>query len=707
MSRHRAVSFLVALIRSAVIRCALIPCALVSCALILGAGRAQAADPPAPPGGARLTFRFKSANPPIRTGAPFSVDYVFNSTFADVLTGELEIEFVEDDRINLRLRTDPIAVASGKNSYHLLLPPTAARRDAAAFSVRARFHSSKGVFDLGKHDLLVPMHDARQFLIAAPNLSRNTVARLAAQLRLDAFRPTDNNLHRADLLTLPTEVDLPNMPMQALGLYPFDLLLLAEDGFSRLSARQLEAVSEWVEQGGRAVIVPTGVLTPAHTSFLDRITSHAAAPGSFNLDPLGHLEIDETVSKASILRCRFGFGRALVLRAMPEIKEDGSMNGISAPEWTRAVCYIWNVDPRQTQNILNTGIWIPPPKPKYELDLSPLRPLEFATASSLRQLLFPRTVRVMPFGVVATILALFLLAIAPGDYYLYGLLRRWPIRWIAFPATCLAFTLGTVWIAGNYTGRVDHRTELVIVDLGEDGKPLRTSRIEHVLTAQTRPVSLELHNTLFALTDVQPSTTPTQRDEFGRPQPTNLDDDLDLRESFTVPSYAGTLPSNFSVTRPSRQWSPSMHRVTRPGADVTVPPIAWSELDSVDLSSDRGRKQLLDSVRRAAPECDVFLESSERVYASLGSGPFLERSWHREGWEGVLKTLARRGEGGLFSIISHVAPSGAGDLEDLAVLGPDPPDHWLLQVALHQDNGLVVFRKMFHPKLKPQSGRDR
>ncbi len=309
MSRLRAVSFLIALIPPV-----LVPCALIPCTLILGAGRAEAADPPAPASGSRLTFRFQSANPPIRTGAPFSVDYAFNSTFTGVLTGELEIEFVEDDRVHLRLRTDPIAVASGKNSYHLLLPPTAARRDVSAFFVHVRFLSSKGVFDLGKHDLLVPMHDARQFLIAAPNLSRNTVARFAAQLRLDAFRPNDNNFRRADLLTLPIEVDLPNMPTQALGLYPFDLLLLADDGFSRLSARQLETISEWVEQGGRVVVVPTGVLTPAHTSFLERITSHAAAAGSFNLDPLGHLEIDEPGSKESILRCRFGFGRALVLR---------------------------------------------------------------------------------------------------------------------------------------------------------------------------------------------------------------------------------------------------------------------------------------------------------------------------------------------------------------------------------------------------------
>ncbi len=238
-----------------------------------------------------------------------------------MLTGELEIEFVEDDRVNLRLRTDPIAVASGKNSYRLLVPPTAARRDVAAFSVRVRFQSSKGVFDLGKHDLLVPMHDARQFLIAAPNLSRNTVSRLAGQLRLDAFRPTDNNLRRADLLTLPIEIDLPNLPTQALGLYPFDLLLLAEDGFTRLSARQLEAISEWVEQGGRVVVVPTGVLTPAHKSFLDRITSNVVAPGSFTLDPLGHLETDETGAKPAILPCRFGFGRALVLRTCPRSRK--------------------------------------------------------------------------------------------------------------------------------------------------------------------------------------------------------------------------------------------------------------------------------------------------------------------------------------------------------------------------------------------------
>ncbi len=712
MSRGRAVSVRSTSVhrvrRSTILsRGVLFSACLLCCCLLVGTGRVEAADPPAPASGARLTFRFKSANPPLRTGAPFSVECVFNSTFADVLTGELEIEYVEYAKVELSLRTDPIAVPSGKNSYHLLLPPVAAERNAAAFSIRVRFHSSKGEFDLGKHDLLVPMQDARQFLIAAPNLARNNVARLAGHLRLDAFRPDDTDrLRRAGLITLPIEVDLPNFASQAINLYPFDLLLLAEDGFSRLSARQLDAVGDWVEQGGRVVLVPTGVLTPAHQSFLNRITRHAAAPASFKLDPLGHLESDDFGSKAPILSCRDGFGRALVLRALPEIKADGTLAGINADDWTRAVCFLWNVSARQTKYILQTGAWERPKSPErnYDADLSLLRPYELAAASSLRQLLFPRAVRVMPFGVVATILALFLLAIAPGDYYLYGFLRRWPIRWIAFPATCLAFTLGTVWIAGNYTGRADHRNELVIVDLGEDGKPLRTSRIELMLTATTRPATLELHNSLFAQTDVQPATT---RDKYGLRRPTSINADPDHEESLAVPSYAGTLPSHFTVTRLSHQWSPSMHRVTRPGADVTVPPFAWPELDSLDLFSVRDRQTLVDSLRQAAPKCDVLLENPERVYVSFGSGALAEHDQNSMGLEGLLRNLSRRREGGLFSIVSHVAPSGAGDLEDLAVIGPDTNDHWLLQVAVHEENGVVVFRKMFHSKPKPQSGPNR
>src|SRR5262249_13603086 len=161
--------------------------------------------------------------------------------------------------------------------------------------------------------------------------------------------------------------------------------------------------------------------------------------------------------KTPIVQCRFGFGRALILRTMPSWDQNSKFRDIDERDWVRAVCFVWNVRDDQANAILNRGGWISPIPDEETADALPFQPVEFSRASALRQVLFPHAVRVMPFGVVVTILGLFLLAVAPGDYFLHGVLRRRWMGWMAFPTTCLLFTGITVWIAETYTGRVDHR----------------------------------------------------------------------------------------------------------------------------------------------------------------------------------------------------------------------------------------------------------
>ena len=197
-------------------------------------------------------------------------------------------------------------------------------------------------------------------------------------------------------------------------------------------------------------------------------------------------------------------------------------------------------------------------------DRTPLHPEKFAQADALRALLFPEEVRVVPFRVVAAILTLFLLAIAPADYLILGLLRRRKYTWFVFPALCILFTVATVWVARYYTGTIDHRGALVIVDVGEKGKPLRTTRIEHIITAGTHPISAEVKDGLFAMTDVQPLRSDgTATAASGGLAST---DNVGSAEADEPLDYAGTLPSAFTVARLSRQWSPSMDRVTTTGA---------------------------------------------------------------------------------------------------------------------------------------------
>jgi len=672
---------------------------LVAVTLLAHPPLAIAKSPPV--SGGRLTFRLDSASPPIRSDAPFAVNYVLNSTFADVLAGELYFEFIEDLDVKLRLHGDPIAVPNGESAFHLVLPSMVADRSAARFAVRVTFRSAKGSFDLGTHDLVVPLKGRREFLIAVPNQGKENVARLAGRLRLDAFRPAQTGLRRADLVTVPVDLDVRDLPAQPIGLYSYDLLLLAEEGFSRLSARQLEAVADWIDQGGRAVIVPLGVLTPAHIAFLRRIAGSESDAPSFALDRFGGLQTESSNPKGSYFTCRYGFGRALILPAMPQLNPDGTFRDIDEKTWIREVCFIWNVRAAQTKAILATGAWTPPADPGLDAHL--LDPVEFAGADKLRQMLFPGAVRVMPFLVVVTILASFLLAAAPGDYFLHGLLRRRWISWPAFPAICLLFTVTAVWLAGTYTGRADHRTSLVIVDLGVDGKPQRTSRIEHVLTAQTRPLANQVHGGIFALTDVQPAA-PRPSTVLAYPRrpgtPAFKAYEMDRFDGLRELDYSGTLPSEFTVTRVSRQWSPSMHRITRSGSDVDVPNIDWSALDAMDLASPNGQKTLVDTLRSAVPACGICLQGASRQFVCPAADSTLQEMTSAS-WD-VMAALARRTDTGLFSIVSHVAPDGTGNLEDLAVGDLASHDEWLVQLATRHGDERIVYRRMMRRKSNAQ-----
>ncbi len=523
----------------------------------------------------KLELKLRPSLAAIRSDAPFTIELDLDSTFPNLMEGDLELTFVDDGEVRLRLQTGPLAVPNGQQSFRLFLPAMAANQERANFVVRAAFHGPRGPLDLGTHDLVVPLKGQRQFLLAAAGLGDATVNELTRHLGLDTFRPPDAG--RSVLLTLPVEFDPHAIPVDPVGLYPFDMLVFAGEYFSRLSARQLDTIAEWVQTGGGVVVVPTGVLTPAHTEFLERLAGRDAKAPRFIPDRFGRLPARKPGLKDWLIACRYGYGRALILQSMPRFGRDVSLMESDAAAWTRAVCFLWNVRPKQTEDILKGGTWqiLAPPtgdepitlapqrqggmtRPRvyraryseYD-DRTPLHPEKFAQADALRALLFPEEVRVVPFRVVAAILTLFLLAIAPADYLILGLLRRRKYTWFVFPALCILFTVATVWVARYYTGTIDHRGALVIVDVGEKGKPLRTTRIEHIITAGTHPISAEVKDGLFAMTDVQPLRSDgTATAASGRLAST---DNVGSAEADEPLDYAGTLPSAFTVARLSRR----------------------------------------------------------------------------------------------------------------------------------------------------------
>ena len=120
----------------------------------------------------------------------------------------------------------------------------------------------------------------------------------------------------------------------------------------------------------------------------------------------------------------------------------------------------------------------------------------------LRNLLLPQSTRLIPMPVVAAILGAFVLIVGPGDWFVLGWLRRRRWTWLTFPVVAAAFTALTVAAAEHYLGSEDHRSALVITDVGRGGRVLRESRLELLFAARDKEAATELRQTLAVPTAI-------------------------------------------------------------------------------------------------------------------------------------------------------------------------------------------------------------
>jgi hypothetical protein len=652
----------------------------------------------------KLEMRLRSSHPTIRSGAPFAIELEFDSTFPDVIQGPLELVFTDDDQVATRLVTAPVAIAPDKTTLQIPLPAMTCVRNPTLFQVHVTLNSTRRTFELGKHDLLVPLRGSRQFVIGAPGLNEVDVGELVRHLLLDEYRPA--KLHRQNLATFPVELDAHRIMADPIELYAYDVLVFVGEHFSSLTAKQLDTLATWAESGGGLVIVPSGVLGEPHRQLLVKLAGGDTT--SLQTDTLGRLPRLAPGHADWLYATRYGFGRALILRSIPRFAATGPPTSISKEQWIRGVTLLWNVQSKQVQTILNSGNWEMPQAPEVLRrdgnQIFASRDLRFASyadpgglkseapaaADSLCDMLFPADVRVVPFGIVAGILALFLVVVAPGDYCILGWLRRRRYTWIAFPTVSLVFTAVTVYIAGYYSGNTDHRDSLVIVDVGEGGRALRTTRITHVITADTRHLDADIRDGLFALTDVQPAIDPA---------PLHPEDEPEFRKRIAEISYSGLVPSAYRVSWPSRQWTPAIHRLTQVGSDVDLPPIDWAGIDKLDFGSPTGRAAAIEEIRRAVPKCALFFTNGvteEPTPFPADSDKNIQRF---ASWPQVLAGLARRRDAGLMAIVFALSPSGAGDLEDLAVLDDGDSTTWLVHVGVPRDGELLVLRHVVRTRV--------
>jgi hypothetical protein len=651
--------------------------------------------------------------------------------------GRLEVKWYLGNRLVHDYLSPELAVTAGGKRLRVSLPPLVVHSGKTPVSAYARFLSSRGILELGEVNPNVPVDWKRAFVVVyvEPNEmadSRKGLALMNA-LGLEQFGPRAEQ--QFNLLSFPSRLPPDDLPLSSAGYASLDLLVMEGEGFQQTSGAQLSAIGDWVAGGGSVVVVPQGTMKARHVAFLNRLTGWQKAGAPYALDDRSQLVFSGGALAAGgkMALFRAGTGRAVIIHDLLDPEVD-----FETDEWKATVAFLWKVRVVQLARILQWGEWdfTPPPMSSSYLTPRPFAPQPGGHAESIRRLLMPERIEGVPLSVVVVILSLFLLAVAPGDYFLLGRLNCRRYTWLLFALVSASFTFCTVKVAERYMGDVDYRTTVTIVDLetvrGHSGplaKPVRSSTFELLFVATQQTIETALRNCLYAdLTE----RGGTQEDlQFRRLGITQFDEqELDQAEVAIadLPVYEGALPASFKVHQQLRQWSPRTTRRTMFADDPGAMPrtqIDWSAVASARVSSAEERQALFESLLAREPEAQVLLLNQKQAHmptvnkavpgnAPAGAVPGAV-SWTPppgpdtatgsaqsipdvSSGAPILQLAAQlsvRPSSGLFAIVSQISPTGNENLEDLALLDQTNPREWLLIVAVRRGSDWVVFRRLF------------
>jgi hypothetical protein len=709
----------------------------------------RAADAPPPPRPIRLIVR------PVvglaRSLAPQTFEIGLESTSGKYYEGRLELQWYVGRRLVHEFVSRDLAIPRGGQRMRLTVPPIVMYSDKTDVTVYGQFLTERETIDLGEVPSDVPAITKRTFVIAnvqPQELLRPQFERgIPEYLGLEQFNPDPDM--QLDMLTSPVRLTPEEMPTLAAGYAGFDLVFMEGNGFRKLNARQLAAIGHWVVAGGSVIVELAEGLDARHVEFLNRLgdapgwgaAGPATAQPAYALNERGRVVVlGDSPALTEMARYRPGMGRAVVVHRPLDKDFD-----FRSREWRETVAFLWKIRATQVESIVRWGYWVYPTRPQRRSTGEPsaFAPQRDDLERSIRQLLMPERIEGVPFSVVAVILTLFLLAVAPGDYFLLGRFNCRKYTWWLFVLISGAFTLCTVKIAESYMGHNDYQTSLAFVDLEQRTADqesattaARTSRFEMLFVSTQRTIEKELHNCLYTdLTDSNAIPENLQFDgrKFGLTETEKLD--LNARKTVDLPIYEGAMPAAFNIHQQLRQWSPRIARETTfSDGRSSVPDtgIHWAALPTASLNSVEGRRALYARVLAKEPDAQVLLLNGAWAYdpahnedapASVAATGMILADIPVPGAGGarnfvgspasvLLSPTAQatspavslairasvRPPAGLFAICSQVAPTGGQVLEDLSLLDASDPRQWLVIVVVRRENSWVVYRQLIHER---------
>ena len=593
-----------------------------------------------------LTAEIKPVALRARAFAPEALDVKLTWSGSGLLEGALELSFPVADEGAPRFRSHDLALTSGAKEFRLMIPSTSSGGGGFSREVIARFVTKSAVLDLGRFDFGAQRGAERNFTICVtrPKLVRAPGEfALWQSLRLERFQPDAGSFRFGGASTLPVHVDPEEMPATVLAYTAYDLVLLEGAALAQLREKQLAALSRWVLAGGSLCVIASSPLDAAQRNSLIEFLAADPRASDLEFDPEGRALVK---AEGGALLARSGFGRLVVAQASPQSEAEAE-----AVPWKRAVTFLWKFREEQAQAAMEAARWA-----VAENDREPWR------RANLRQqlagIISPKNVRILPYPVMLLLLTAFVLVIGPADWLILGRFRLRRLTWIVFPLAALAFTALTVFLAGRYMGRSNHRSMLTITDLGHDGRVLRETRFEMIFPASNQEVTTEVQNALFA------------------------GDCEGNRAKLAQGSCEGVFPARYLVRQSLSQWSPQLNRLTSLEGGEDHSGLDWRKLRPAELT-----------IRNALER--VGGDQSWEIY-KLHDGEFTsfrDDVSRRE----LVRSLCLPKTFGWLAVCSQISPNGADDFEDLALAGENDTNISATIVARREGENFHIYRHLYAP----------
>jgi hypothetical protein len=621
-------------------------------------------------------------------------------------------------------------------------------------STQGDFGSKQNHHKYPPNTLIVPMFGERELIIGAVAPSNKVASAeldaLLQSLKLENLTPEDADNKPLDksVRTLISNFTPEELPSDATSYCSFNMLFIAAEGFATLRESQWPALLDWVEAGGSLCLMPDTNLTAQHIDALNRLVQHRPDKQTFLQAPNNEVRLkDEDAGKRYIL-LRRGLGRIAIIpiRSEQPIDPNSSM-------WRSVVGHLWNVRSDQLRPFLSTGKWDPsilrlqdaalrgaqPGTDYYRSSRTQQRQLAHIPINSgdaIIQSIMPSDLRIIPLSLIAFILFLYVLAIGPADYFILGRLKLRKWTWVTFPVTTVLFAGGALWMAEWYMNTGDARRSVFFVDIGVEGNPERTTQLEMLFNSRQKVVETHLKRSLF---------TPLNHQDYGAASYQAYRRRRGLGGTDfggkTV-EITGRIPSNFVARQLTPKWVPQLNRITSvlTGSNVVTkdsdppekeepaeyawpqPEIDWKQFELKELpdwSALHGNQEWRDSIvtpiRAKFPGQDVQIgicaggkyiplhvthplfhampgvsqRNSQGQIVTPINGNFAN------GQSRFMADITMLQDGGLFGVVSSIAPHGGRQLEDLSIVDPSDPRQWVLIVALPDAANWIVYRKLY------------